>query len=336
VDPTTIGIVVADVSGKGVPGSLVMTMIRTAMRLEARGNKSASDVLAKVNQHVTADMKKGMFVTMFYVVLDSRRRTINFASAGHNPMILYRGRTKEIYFLKPKGFPMGISLPDGEMFERSLAIQKISLEKNDMLVIYTDGITEAMNKQKKQFGEERLIATIRDNSHLTPEAFVNELSRRIAAFTDGAEQNDDITVVAIKEKLTAESVMYKTRRKLLDLVEKKGLTVTEACRRMNVPTSQYYQLKKNMAADGESALRQVNKKNRIALNELSNVQKKAVLGVVGEHPEYGPARIAEHLKNAPEGALEVDAKLVYQYLKRKGLNTESKRKALPKAGIDSV
>jgi hypothetical protein len=103
-----------------------------------------------------------------------------------------------------------------------------------------------------------------------------------------------------------------------------------------VPTSQYYQLKKNMAADGESALRQVNKKNRIALNELSNVQKKAVLGVVGEHPEYGPARIAEHLKNAPEGALEVDAKLVYQYLKRKGLNTESKRKALPKAGIDSV
>jgi serine phosphatase RsbU (regulator of sigma subunit)/anti-sigma regulatory factor (Ser/Thr protein kinase)/transposase len=336
VDPTVIGIVVADVSGKGVPGSLVMTMIRTAMRLEARGNKSAADVLSRVNQHVTADMKKGMFVTMFYVVLDSRRRTINFASAGHNPMILYRGRTKEIYFLKPKGFPLGISLPDGEMFERTLAIQKISLEKNDMLVIYTDGITEAMNKQKKQFGEDRLIATIRENAHLTPEEFVGELSRRIAAFTDGAEQNDDITVVAIKEKLSAETVMYKTRRKLLDLVEKKGLTVTEACRRMNVPTSQYYQLKKNMAVDGESALRQMKKTGRIALNELSNVEKKAVLAIVGEHPEYGPTRIAEHLKKAQEGAMVVDHKLVYQYLKRKGLSTEGKRKALPKAGIDSV
>jgi len=336
VDPTTMGIVVADVSGKGVPGSLVMTMIRTAMRLEARGNRSASDVLARVNHHVTADMKKGMFVTMFYVVLDSRRRTINFASAGHNPMILYRGRTKEVYFLKPKGFPLGINLPDGEMFDKSLAIQKIGLEKNDMLVIYTDGITEAMNKQKKQFGEDRLIATIRENSHLTPEEFVAELSRRIAVFTDGAEQNDDITVVAIKEKLTAQSVMYKTRRKLLDLIEKKGLTVAEACRRMNMPTSQYYRLKKNMAADGDSALHQMNKTTKHTLNELSNEQKKAVLALIGSNPEYGPTRIAEQIKTSSKGTMDLDAKLVYQYLKRKGLNTEVKRKALPKAGIDSV
>jgi serine phosphatase RsbU (regulator of sigma subunit)/anti-sigma regulatory factor (Ser/Thr protein kinase)/transposase len=336
VDPTTMGIVVADVSGKGVPGSLVMTMIRTAMRLEARGNKSASDVLARVNQHVTADMKKGMFVTMFYVVLDSRRRTINFASAGHNPMILYRGRTKEVYFLKPKGFPLGISLPEEDMFDKSLAIQKISLEKNDMLVIYTDGITEAMNKAKKQFGEERLIDTIRECSALTPEEFVSELSRRIAAFTDGAEQNDDITVVAIKEKLSAQSVIYKTRRKLLDLVEKKGVSVAAACRQMHVSTSQYYRLKKMIESEGESALHQVDKQSKIALTELSNEQKKAVLALVGEHPEYGPSRIAEHIKNDPRNPMEIETKLVYRYLKRKGLNTEGKRKAVPKAGIDSV
>ncbi len=124
VDPTTLGIVVADVSGKGVPGSMVMTMIRTAMRLEARGNKSASDVLAKVNQHVTSDMKRGMFVTMFYIILDSRTRAINFASAGHNPMILFRGKTKEVYFLKPKGFPVGIDLPEEEMFAKNLALQR--------------------------------------------------------------------------------------------------------------------------------------------------------------------------------------------------------------------
>lgn len=102
VDPTTLGIVVADVSGKGVPGSLVMTMIRTAMRLEARGNWSASDVLAKVNQHVTSDMKRGMFVTMFYIILDSRDRSINFASAGHNPMILYREKLKRFISSSPK------------------------------------------------------------------------------------------------------------------------------------------------------------------------------------------------------------------------------------------
>jgi hypothetical protein len=76
VDDDTIGVVVADVSGKGVPGSLVMTMIRTALRMEARGNRNASDVMSKMNAFVTDDMKKGMFVTMFYVILDSKNRIL--------------------------------------------------------------------------------------------------------------------------------------------------------------------------------------------------------------------------------------------------------------------
>ena len=93
-------------AGKGVPGSLIMTMIRTALRLEARGNKNPADVLSRVNRFVTDDMRRGMFVTMFYIVLDSRKRIIHYASAGHNPMILYRGSTKQTYFLNPSGFPV--------------------------------------------------------------------------------------------------------------------------------------------------------------------------------------------------------------------------------------
>jgi sigma-B regulation protein RsbU (phosphoserine phosphatase) len=111
VDDDTIGVVVADVSGKGVPGSLVMTMIRTALRMEARGNRNASDVMAKMNAFVTDDMKKGMFVTMFYVILDSKNRIISYASAGHNPMILYRHETKETFFLNPRGFPVASACP---------------------------------------------------------------------------------------------------------------------------------------------------------------------------------------------------------------------------------
>lgn len=79
VDEDTLGICVADVTGKGVPGSLIMTMIRTALRLEARGNKNPADVLSRVNRFVTDDMKRGMFVTMFYMVLDSRNRVIHYA-----------------------------------------------------------------------------------------------------------------------------------------------------------------------------------------------------------------------------------------------------------------
>jgi anti-sigma regulatory factor (Ser/Thr protein kinase)/HAMP domain-containing protein len=100
VGQNLIGVVVADVSGKGVPGSLIMTITRTVMRLTAIQNKSAKSVLTKVNNFVKEDMKKGMFVTAFYLVLDSVTREINFASAGHDPMIIYRAKEDKCYYVK--------------------------------------------------------------------------------------------------------------------------------------------------------------------------------------------------------------------------------------------
>jgi serine phosphatase RsbU (regulator of sigma subunit)/anti-sigma regulatory factor (Ser/Thr protein kinase)/transposase/uncharacterized membrane protein affecting hemolysin expression len=319
VDPTTMGIAVADVSGKGVPGSMVMTMIRTAMRMEAIDNKSASDVLVKVNKHVTGDMKKGMFVTMFYIILDSRKRTINFASAGHNPMILFRGSTKEVFFLKPKGFPVGIDLPEEDMFERSMAIQKIKLEKDDVLVIYTDGITEAMNLQKDQYGEKRLIEVIRDNYQLTPAELVQKLNESIAQFTNGAEQNDDITVVAIKEKMKAETVQFKMRKRLLDLVEKKGMSISQACRQMHVSPKAYHRFKKLFDDQGIDGLRPVKNKNIPGIQELSNDQKDAVLKIVEANPEMTAPKIVEALRKSPDGPMTLEVRMVRQFLIRKGI-----------------
>ena len=186
VDEDTLGVVVADVSGKGVPGSLVMTMIRTALRMEARGNNNASDVMTKMNDFITDDMKKGMFVTMFYVILDSKNRVISYASAGHNPMILFRADTNDTFFLNPKGFPVGISLPDDELFRKSISLEKIKLKKDDMLLIYTDGVTEAMNEKREQYGEDRLVRLVRDNGHRHPKEFINVLEKDIKRFTGGA------------------------------------------------------------------------------------------------------------------------------------------------------
>jgi serine phosphatase RsbU (regulator of sigma subunit)/anti-sigma regulatory factor (Ser/Thr protein kinase)/transposase len=335
VDPTTLGIVVADVSGKGVPGSMVMTMIRTALRLEARGNKTANDVLGRVNHHMVADMKKGMFVTMFYIILDSRNRSINFASAGHNPMILYRERTKEIYYLKPKGFPVGFDLPDNVRFEDNLALQKVDLEKNDMLVIYTDGITEAMNVKREQFGEARLVQVVRENYMLTPAEFVEKLNDAIARFTRGAEQNDDITVVAIKEKMKAEQVEFKFRKKLIELVKKQGLSVAEACRQMNISPKTYYRFKKIFDKKGKAGLKPIHVKKRHDLGELSLPQTEAVMALVKEHPEYGPERIAESLRKSSP-LLKAERRLIQAYLKRKRLGTLRERKSFVLNIVDTV
>jgi serine phosphatase RsbU (regulator of sigma subunit)/anti-sigma regulatory factor (Ser/Thr protein kinase)/transposase len=336
VNPTTLGIAVGDVAGKGVPGSMVMAMIRTAMRLEARNNKSPASVLLKVHQHVNGDMKRGMFATMFYIVLDSINRSISFASAGHNPMILYRKSTDEVYFLKPKGFPLGIDLPDENLFAKTLAVQKLSLQKDDVLVIYTDGVTEAMNNAKEQFGETRLIQAIRDNAHRTPEELVQKLEQDIAAFIAGAEQSDDVTIVAIKENLQAEDVIYKFRRDLLNLVDNDGLSIAEACRRMNVSPQTYYHYKAIYSKKGKAGLKPVLPKKRNVMKELSVDQKSAVLSVVKLKPELGPAAIVDRLKKDPRMPLKLNTKVVTEFLSRKGLSEAKERKVFAANEIDTI
>ena len=147
VDKSSIGIVVADVSGKGIGSSMVMTMIRTSMRLEARGNKRASDVLYKVHKVAVGDIKKGMYVTMFYVILDAKKRMVNYASAGHNPMILYRDETKSISFLNPSGIAVGIDLGDPEEFKKRITSEKLKLKKGKIKVKLDTQLTEELEAE---------------------------------------------------------------------------------------------------------------------------------------------------------------------------------------------
>jgi transposase len=221
------------------------------------------------------------------------------------------------------------------MFEKNLALQKISLEKDDMLVVYTDGITEAMDPDKNQFGENRLIQVVKENAHMTPAEFVEKLSEAINAFTRGAEQSDDITVVAIKEKMRAETAVFKFRKKLIDLVERKGMSVTEACRTMNVSTKAYYKYKKLFDEKGKAGLKPPKPKKRAAIRELSNPQKEAVLAVVRKHPEYGPKRIAEAVRAATDPPMKLDQGVVYEFLKRRRMGDAEGRKSFALNEVDT-
>jgi serine phosphatase RsbU (regulator of sigma subunit)/anti-sigma regulatory factor (Ser/Thr protein kinase)/transposase len=333
VDDRTVGVVVADVSGKGVPGSLVMTMIRTALRMEARGNRSASDVMAKMNAFVTEDMKKGMFVTMFYVVLDSVNRVVSYASAGHNPMILYRGESNATYFLKPKGIPVGINVPDEELFKKTISVERLTLRQDDMLVIYTDGITEAMNTDREQFGEARLLTAIKRYGHGTAQEFSEALNREIHEFTQGAPQNDDITLVAIKEKVPVEERLTANRREIFRLIEEERVPVAEACARLKMAPSTYYRYKRRVSELGdEEGLKPTRPHGSFARASLE--EEAAILEVVRAEPLLGAKRIHELLRGASRCRSELSERAIYDTLRRHGLNRKEKRLEFAKDGTD--
>ncbi|RMG63885.1 MAG: HAMP domain-containing protein [Calditrichaeota bacterium] len=334
VDENSIGICVADVSGKGVPGSLVMTMIRTALRLEARGNKNPAEVLTRVNAFVTDDIRRGMFVTMFYVILDSRERMVSFASAGHNPMILYRAKTQETFYLNPSGFPVGITLPDIRLFAERIQADRIRLHPDDILVLYTDGITEAMNPKRELYGEERFLAAIRKYGHLDVVEFVKQVKEDILDFTGGFEQNDDITLVAIKENMTAVDVKVQMFKDLFESVRAdNGKTVAQACRTAGISPTTYYRYKKIYEAGGYEYLREMlHGYTNLSAKHLSIEVKTKIYDIIQKHPEYGAKRISNILNTEAYGFTKVSPRLIYEELKRAKLNTKERRIQFVKRG----
>ncbi len=326
VDSDTIGICVADVAGKGVPGSLIMTMIRTALRLEARGNKNPADVLAKVNRFVTDDMKRGMFVTMFYLVLDSRNRIIHYASAGHNPMILYRGSTKQTYYLNPSGFPVGIQLPDITLFDRKIEQDSIRLREDDLLVLYTDGVTEAMNNQRDLYREERFLDAVRQNAHFDVSDFIQAVRDDIKKHTQGYPQNDDITYVAVKEKLMQGEVIYSIQKELFRMIEEDGITVKDACEKMQVSPYMYRKYKKIKDDVGLEGLKDLLYSDDYIENKHLSIETKTKMyDVIRLHPEYGPKRISDELNTEKYSFTILEPRRIYEEIRKAKLSTREQR-----------
>ncbi|MBN2088138.1 SpoIIE family protein phosphatase, partial [candidate division KSB1 bacterium] len=327
VDDDTLGIVVADVSGKGIPGSLVMTMIRTALRTEARGILNSSEVLAKVNSFVVNDMKKGMFVTVFYAIIDAKRRRINFCCAGHNPMILYRGSTKKTYFLKPHGFPIGISLPDMNLFAKSLEMDNFQLIEDDILIFYTDGITEAMNRKRQMYGEERLLQIIRENASLPVKPLIEKIKDDVHSFTEGFPQSDDITLVVIKEESSAERQELKRAVSAHRLILA-GKSIRAACEQAGITTYAYYnKYKQKFESEGLENIEPEDESAMLESKHLSIEEKTKIYEIIRVHVDYGPRRISEELDTEKYGFTKIPEAKIYEELVRSRLNTKQLREA---------
>jgi sigma-B regulation protein RsbU (phosphoserine phosphatase) len=197
VDDERLGVAIADVSGKGVPASLIMAICRSVLRAEAVRNPSPADVLRKVNRQLYPDIKEDMFISMAYLILDHQRNGITLARAGQDAPLLYKQRSQTVTPVKSPGMVLGID--SGNVFDRLTADFAIRLERDDCLVLYTDGVTEALNTEGDEFGLERTIQSVRASAADGAQAIVKKLIEEVRNFTGSHPQNDDITLIAIRK-----------------------------------------------------------------------------------------------------------------------------------------
>jgi serine phosphatase RsbU (regulator of sigma subunit) len=195
-DKRHLGILVADVSGKSLPGMLVMLMTRDIVKEVARSFREPGRVMAEVNRRLLPNIKKGMFVTMFFGVLDREEGRFRYASAGHNPLILLSGETGAAELIKTKGYPLGMVPP--EMYEKRVECREIVLKEADWLLQYTDGVNEAQDAEGNEFGMERFARMAEAYRDLSAENLVERILAGHAEFVGGAQQYDDITLLALK------------------------------------------------------------------------------------------------------------------------------------------
>jgi sigma-B regulation protein RsbU (phosphoserine phosphatase) len=190
-------IVIADVCGKGVPAALLMTVLRSTFRVEARGLTSARAILSAVNQAMQINLDNRSFVTAICLVLDRDGKTMSYSRAGH-PQLLKMpdgGGTPES--IDCAGIALGLT-SDHQTFDSLLDEVTIPLEAGDRYLIYTDGLTEATNGEKDSYGMERLEEVVTGARNCDPDGIIQEIMADIRAFTGTAPYHDDLTMLALE------------------------------------------------------------------------------------------------------------------------------------------
>ncbi len=191
VDAQTTQIVIADVSGKGVPAALLMSATAASMRLEANRDRNMLDLVGRLNAEIHSVSDDEHYVTLLLAEVDTHKRTLRYVNCGHNPALLFQAETGTLKRMDSSCPPIGLS-PD-EICELASA----DLTAGDVLVLYTDGVTEAENLLGEEFGLERLFATVRHGYSLSAEDLMVSIYNAAADFC-GDHFNDDATILVVK------------------------------------------------------------------------------------------------------------------------------------------
>ena len=203
LDDHRVGVLIADVSGKGTSAALYMAELKGLVLSLSEIHTSPRTMLIALNRIIANHLDARSFITMIYAVVDLRARSITYARAGHTPLIYVPGTCndggqRQVQILAPDGMVVGLKLDSGEMFERHLVEETIPLQAGDLFLLFTDGISEAMNARDDLFGESRLGRLVESHAHLPSEELRERVLREIAAFVGDAPQHDDMTMILLK------------------------------------------------------------------------------------------------------------------------------------------
>lgn len=195
VDKNKLGIVIADVAGKGLPAAFYMTLTKGIFKSYAKNIDSPKQVLIHLNDLIYRTIDRGNFITMFYAILDYENNKITFARAGHEPAILFNNKKNIFSLLRSTG--LGLGLERGDLFSNTIEEGSFPLDEGDSLFFYTDGITDAINSSNIQFGFDKLQTIITSLNGAAPKEIIQKMNSEITNFRQGSPQYDDITFIAL-------------------------------------------------------------------------------------------------------------------------------------------
>jgi len=192
------GFVIADVAGKGPAAALMMAACRATLRQCATDEPSAAAVVRRVNRALHSDMPRGMFISLFYGILDLDSNRLRYVRAGHEPALVLRAGAKDVELLHAGGLALGLDA--GPIFDAELAEGEVTLQPGDLLALYTDGITEAASAADEEFGSERLAAVLQRGRGRPLAELTDAVNRALTEFAVLATRGDDRTLLLVRPR----------------------------------------------------------------------------------------------------------------------------------------
>ncbi len=191
-----LGVVIADASGKGLTAGLLITMVRTLLHARPPEAVTPEAIMAFVNARLHPQVKRGMFVSMAYALLDWKSHTLTIANAGHLPTLVWHPRSKIVTVHSAKGVVLGAGGP--AIFDSRLQLEEMQLSVGDRVLMITDGVNEAMAPGQSEFGMEHLRKRLQADNEKTSADFIRNIMAQVDIHRAGGEQSDDITIVTFQ------------------------------------------------------------------------------------------------------------------------------------------